>query len=89
MPIRQATLLLFLVAGTALASETTLYDELSFLEESAKSVDVSLPGSKSSKAKVKWITDEVSTGQAGLLKKPKEIVETVQKDKKKLRYRSR
>lgn len=76
------------------ATETSLYDELSFLEEASKSVEVNLPGENEIVPKVEWIVDEVSTGQAGILKKQIPVEENVenaavQKDKKKLRYRSR
>jgi hypothetical protein len=92
--IRQAALLLFLGPLALGASETSLYDELSFLEEASKTVEVNLPGENEIKPKVEWIVDEVSTGQAGVLKKelPKEAAlehGAVHKDKKKLRYRSR
>ncbi len=92
--IRQAALLLFLGSLGAQANETSLYDELSFLEEASKTVEVNLPGENEIKPKVEWIVDEVSTGQAGILKKelPKPLAPfngAVHKDKKKLRYRSR
>ena len=76
------------------ATENSLYDELSFLEAASKSVEVNLPGENEIVPKVDWIVDKVSTGQAGVLKNQTPMQEVhengaIQKDKKKLRYRSR
>lgn len=100
MTIRQAALLFFIAGSPILVAEDSLYDELDFLKQSSKSVDVNLPGENeiTSKApKSEWLSDSISTGQAGILKKPAskpeaidlEEFDAVQKDKKKLRYRSR
>lgn len=87
---RQASLLIFLLAGSVNA-ETTLYDELKFLEDSANEVEVFLPGEETKKQEVVWEQDSISTGQAGLQKKSviSSTYPSKSKYKKRLRFRSR
>lgn len=94
LTFRQAALLFFIGTTTCFGAQPSLYDELEFLKEASKSVEVNIPGENELKPKIDWVTDEVSTGQAGIQKKellsPKSNEDAAgQKNKKKLRYRSR
>lgn len=77
-----------------LNAEDSLYDELNFLEEASKKVEVYLPGEKKSAATknlAEQFTDSISTGQAGVLKKTVKSSAYDEKPKKikRLRFRSR
>ena len=89
--------MLFLLFSGELLAEASLYDELNFLQEASKEVEVFLPGEKKIKKKplvTDSYTDIISTGQAGILKKPLKTEgydEPFQPPapKKRLRFRSR
>ena len=88
---RQASALLFMLLPTISFAETTLYDELKFLQEASTEVEVFLPGENKTKKDPEVFEDSISTGQAGLLKKTakSDSYKDSPKTKKRLRYRSR
>ncbi len=75
-------------------ADTGLYDELNFLETASKKVEVFLPGEEPKQVSKKLVTefsDSISTGQAGILKKPvkTKTYNAPHRKKKRLRFRSR
>ena len=91
---RQASVAIFMLFSPFLKAEDSLYDELNFLEEASKKVELYLPGEKKSaptKNLAQQFTDSISTGQAGLLKKPvkTDSYNAKPKEIKRLRFRSR
>lgn len=89
---RQASLVFFMLLSGQLLAQGQLYDELTFLSKASEQVEVFLPGtSPKIEDDVTFIEDSISTGQAGLQKRPAALKKQVapSKNRKRLRYRSR